>query len=87
MSYDDDYSDFDPSDSDLLDLHDALKKEIRKASEKSEKRDAELAKAFGRVADALEKLTMEVRGLRADLNPQTLDKQKLQAPQQGGTTP
>lgn len=82
MSYDDDddYVDYD----DNQVLYTALKHQIRKASKKSEERDEKLAQAFTRVADALERLTQEVKGLREDLNPQLDKPAKMPAPKQGG---
>lgn len=64
------------------DLHKATK-EIVKAQEKGLKNDAQMLDAFNRVAKAMEALTEEVKGLRADLNP-TLDKPgRLPGPARG----
>lgn len=55
---------------------------LRQLIRKNEEGQAKTADAFNRVADALAALTAEVKGLRADLNPQ-MDKAKLPAPKKG----
>lgn len=57
---------------------------VLEAQDMGLKNDEKMAEAFNRVATALEGLTAEIRGLRADLNP-SLDKtRKLPAPGTGG---
>ncbi len=69
-----------------LDYSDTLLvKEIRAAVKSGNRANAD---AFNRIAEALEALTKEVKGLREDLNPSPLDKPaKLPQPANKGTTP
>ena len=88
MSYDDFDDDHYYLDTDELlqklrrDLHKATK-EIVKAQEKGLKNDAQMIDAFNRVAKAMEGLTEEVKGLRADLNPQLDKPGRLPGPAKG----
>ena len=60
---------------------------LRESMKQSKADSKQTADAFNRVAAALEKLTGEVRLLRADMNP-VLDKtKKLPLPATGVTTP
>lgn len=56
---------------------------LRQLIRKNDEAQAKTADAFNRVADALQALTDEVKGLRADLSPQ-MDKAKLPAPKNPG---
>ena len=63
---------------DKRDIIDAVEGAQRKTS-------YEMQDAFNRIARALETLAGEVKGLREDLKPQSLDKsKKLPAPATGG---
>lgn len=56
-----------------LDYYD--KKDIQQTVADSEKRlKREIGDGFNRIASALEALTAEIKGLREDLGPQSLDK-------------
>lgn len=52
---------------------------LRAAREQHDKSNAELAKAFNRVADSLDGMTRELRALREDLKP-SLKKPRLASP-------
>ncbi|HRI77246.1 MAG: hypothetical protein H3C49_06630 [Alphaproteobacteria bacterium] len=52
---------------------------LRLLKEQSVKNDAGTAKAFNRVADALEAMTAEIRGLREDLKPSMQKPRALRA--------
>lgn len=58
---------------------------LRQLIKKNDEAQAKTADAFNRVADALAALTDEVKGLRADLNPQ-MDKAKLPVPKNPGSS-
>ncbi len=58
---------------------DTTHKLLRLFKEQDEKGNAELAKAFNRVADSLDDMTRELRALREDLKP-SLKKPKLASP-------
>jgi len=64
-----------------------VERKLNEVSEKASREVAQLRKetrdGFNRVAAALEALTAEVKGLRADLNPKLDKPKKLQAPGQG----
>lgn len=59
-------------------------REIKQLEEFQRANNKVLTAAFNRMTLAIEALTVEVRQLRQDINPQTLDKPKLPAPD-GGT--
>lgn len=71
------------SDSDYAQMSDALNRIGDKIGEKLDGNGKRMTDAFTRVADALEKLTTEVKGLRADMKPD-LGKPKLNTPQAKG---
>ena len=60
-----------------------LQRELRRVADAQRANHDSLARAFNRVADALEALTGEVRQLREDMNPRTLDKPKMLKPEGG----
>lgn len=53
---------------------------LRLFKEQGDKNNADLAKAFNRMADSLDGMTRELRALREDLKP-SMKKPKLPAPQ------
>ncbi len=52
---------------------------LRQLNDRQEKSDAQMVSAFNNIAKAIQTLSEEISGLRADLAPQ-LDKPKLGAP-------
>ncbi|MDP2205083.1 MAG: hypothetical protein Q8K65_02130 [Alphaproteobacteria bacterium] len=61
---------------------DVTQKLLRRLSdqlEKSADNDREIARAFNRTAEALERMTAEIRGLREDLTPSLEKPKKLAA--------
>ncbi len=52
---------------------------LRQLNDRQEKSDAQIVSAFNNIAQAIQTLSEEISGLRADLAPQ-LDKPKLGAP-------
>lgn len=84
------YDDFDEDYYDTEELLQKLRRDLSKAAtrafeaqEKGLKQDAQMLDAFNRMAQAVEALTEEVRGLRADLNPELDKPRKLPAPKGG----
>ncbi len=60
-----------------------IQRDVRRLAEAQRANHASLATAFNRMADVLETLVHEVRQLREDLNPKTLDKPQLPRPEGG----
>lgn len=62
---------------------------LKEQSDQGIKNDADMARAFNRVADALEGMTREIRGLREDLKPSMQKPASLrpQKPARSGSAP
>jgi len=85
------YDDYEDLGSDTEELLEGLRKDVRRAAKKAEasqdqslKNDERMIEAFTRVAQAMEALTKEVKGLREDINPSMDKPKKLPQPAAGG---
>jgi hypothetical protein len=62
---------------------DAIARDVKRIDETQKANQKALVTSFNRMADAIEGLAREVRQMRVDLNPKTLDKPKLPTPDRG----
>lgn len=61
-------------------IENIVKKQTKAQFDEAAKRDRQMIEAMGSIASALKELTTEIKGLRADLNPELDKPVKLAAP-------
>lgn len=67
----------------ILDKCNEIARDVKRTNDAQTANQKAILSAFNRMADAIDGLAREVRGLREELSPQSLDKPKLPAPDGG----
>jgi hypothetical protein len=67
----------------ILDKCNEISRDVKRTDETQKTNQKVILSAFNRMADAIEGLTREVRGLREELSPKALDKPRLPTPDGG----